>query len=104
MKSSSEKKKLVEPPEYLDGARVIMWAWSGKKPFGYLPYIDGSSSIEIYGLAICRYGSSGPVYRFSCDRKWVVQNDMDYDSVEEALELLPDQYKQLSVEWINKEN
>jgi hypothetical protein len=42
-----------EPPDYLDGARVIKWAWSGREPFGYMAHIDGISREAIHGLAIC---------------------------------------------------
>jgi hypothetical protein len=99
MTTSSDNKNLVEPPEDLDGAKVIVWAWSGKEPFGYLPFDDGSPPIEIYGLAICQYEGSFDFYRFSCDNNWEVQQDSPHDSIEQAQKQLPDQYKLITAKW-----
>jgi hypothetical protein len=33
------------------------------------------------------------IYRFSCDKEWEVQQDSSYDSIENAIEQLPDQYR-----------
>ena len=93
-----------EPPDELDGANVIAWAWSGDKPFGFMPYTDSSDRIEIFGLAICKYENSDVVYRFSCDKDWDVQNDSPHDSVEQAQRQLPDQYKLVKAEWVTKED
>ena len=96
---------MVEPPDELDGAKVIRWAWSGIKPFGYLPVIDGdldNESIEIFGLAICQYNGADEVYRFSCDKDWEVQQDGVYDSIDNALRQLPDQYKLVTANWQTK--
>ena len=94
-----------EPPDELDGAKVIKWAWSGNEPFGLLP-ITGSEkyndSIEIFGLAICQYNDSDNVYRFSCDKNWEVQQDSVFKSVEDALRHLPDQYKFVTAKWQTK--
>jgi hypothetical protein len=58
-----------KPPEELDGAKVIKWAWSGSKPFGFLRYEgDLYDPIEIYGLAICRYDNSDNVCRLVVTR------------------------------------
>lgn len=85
-----------EPADELDGAKVIKWAWSGDKPFGFV------GEIEIYGLAICRYNGSADVYRLSCDKDWEVQQDGLYDSIDEAVKQLPDQYKLVIATWTNK--
>jgi hypothetical protein len=77
--------QIIEPPDELDGAKVITWAWSGDKPFGFIPMTDSDDSIEIFGLAICQYEDSGSVYRFSCDKDWEVQQDGVYESVDDAL-------------------
>jgi hypothetical protein len=56
-----KENQIVEPPDELDGAKVIRWAWSGITPFGHLPIAgtdtddDSCDSIEIFGLAICQY-------------------------------------------------
>lgn len=96
--------KIIEPPDELDGAKVIKWAWSGDKPFGLIPMVDADSDepIEIYGLAICRYDDSGNVYRFSCDKEWEVQQDGLYESVDDALRQLPDQYRLIETNWMTK--
>jgi len=95
--------KVNEPPNELEGAKVIKWAWSGDKPFGYLRYEDEQfEPVEIYGLAICQYDDSDNVYRFSCDKNWEVQQDDVYKSVEDAVRQLPDQYRLVSAEWRTK--
>lgn len=93
------------PPDYLDGARVIKWAWSGQQPFGIVACEDGTESSEIYGLAICRYDGSTnrePIYRFSCDKNWEVVQDSIYDTVENAIRRLPDQYRNEEANWLSK--
>lgn len=96
--------KVNEPPDELDGAKVIKWAWSGDKPFGLMRYQDEMyEPIEIYGLAICQYEDTRAIYRFSCDKKWEVQNDSPQDSVEDAERILPDQYKLVPAEWRTKD-
>jgi hypothetical protein len=101
MATLSKDESAVAPPDDLDGAKVIQWAWSGTEPFGYLP-VDNDSRIEIYGLAVCQYEESPHVYRFSCDENWEVQQDAPYNSIEEALSELPDQYKLVAAKWLTK--
>ena len=88
----------MRPPPELDGAEVLWWAWSGAQPFGVMPSTDGTSGIEIYGLAICVY-ASGAIYRFSCDREWRVQNDALVDSAESAKHSVPAQYTNVPRVW-----
>ena len=79
----------------IDGATVVEWAWSGDVPFGE---VAGSESSWIYGLAIATY--DGKTFcRFACDRHWEVQQDELYDSVEEAKQQLPDQYRSVDACW-----
>ncbi len=87
------------PPNYLDGAKVIKCAWSGQKPFGFIANTDNKSQEEVFGFAICRYENSNNFYRFSCDKNWEVIQDAQYNSIEEAIELLPDQYKNVECNW-----
>ena len=95
--------QIIEPPDDLDGAKVIKWAWSGNKPFGLISIVDSDSeSIEIYGLAICQYSDSNGVYRCSCEKDWEVQQDGLYQSVEDAIGQLPDQYKLITAKWQTK--
>lgn len=92
----------VEPPDSIDGANVIKWAWSGEKPFGYVSNEDGTDTDAVYGLAICRYNDSDNVYRFSCDSNWETVQDAVYDTVENAIAQLPDQYKNVEANWKSK--
>ena len=104
----NEENQMVEPPEDLEGAKVIKWAWSGHEPFGQLPLIgsdtdsESSDSIEIFGLAICQCDDSDNVYRFSCDKNWEVQQDGVYESVDDAQTQLPDQFKSVTAQWRTK--
>jgi hypothetical protein len=92
----------MKPPAYIDGAKVIKWAWSGTKPFGNVPVTDSPERQEVYGLAICRYDNSTskePIYRFSCDKDWEVVQDSIYDTVENAMRHLPNQYRDVEADW-----
>ncbi|WP_061247683.1 hypothetical protein [Leptospira noguchii] len=89
----------MKPPAYLDGVKVLLWDWSDGQPFGYLYYTHGTITSEIFGLAICQYEGSKEVYRFSCNKDWEVEQDSDYNTIEDAIKNLPDQYKNISIEW-----
>ncbi|HEY0652965.1 MAG TPA: hypothetical protein VGD65_07550 [Chryseosolibacter sp.] len=95
---------MIEPPDKLDEAKVIRWAWSGNKPFGVIPNLDSNESIEVFGLAICQYENSSEVYRFCCDKEWEVQQDSVYESVDEALSKLPAQFKLMVAKWETKQD
>lgn len=97
-----DKNKFLAPPDFIDGARVIKWAWSGQKPFGYVGNPIDQESEKIYGLAICQYEADSNLYRFSCDKNWNVVQDGLYDTVENAIKQLPDQYKNVIAEWQTK--
>jgi hypothetical protein len=87
---------MLIPPNYIDQARVLKWAWSGKKPFGA---IGAGDEDQVFGLAICRYEDSKSVYRFSCNKNWEVIQDAEHSSIEEAIEHLPNQYKNIVAKW-----
>ena len=89
---------LREPPSEIDGAKVIEWAWSGHQPFGEVP---GAKSPEIYGLAIATYDGE-EFYRFSCDENWETQQDGLYDSLDDAKDQLPDQYRMVEACWVKR--
>ncbi len=99
MKTNNNK-----PPKEIDGAKVLLWAWSGKEPFGIIKYLggsmDGKIAAEIYGLAICQYEKSGEIYRFSCNKDRETEQDSLHDLIEEAKEQLPAQYKNVQAVWI----
>ncbi|WP_017851146.1 hypothetical protein [Leptospira interrogans] len=89
----------MKPPEYLDGAKVLLWDWSDDQPFGYVYYTHGAIASEIFGLAICQYEISKKVYRFSCNKDWEVEQDSDYDTIEDAIKNSPNQYKNILIKW-----
>lgn len=91
---------MKNPPSKIDNAAVLYWAWAGKKPFGNLYYSDGSLATQVFGLAICQYENSDIIYRISCDENWESVQDGDYKSIEEAKIYLPDQYRNVPVNWI----
>lgn len=99
---------VIEAPDYLDGAKVIKWAWSGQNPFGYVGNEDDKEREEIYGLAICKYENEEgadnieSIYRFSCDKNWETVQDSLYDTVENAIIYLPEQYKNVNANWQTK--
>jgi hypothetical protein len=90
---------MKKPPQTIDGAEVLEWAWSGEKPFGMVRYESGTVAAEIFGLAICRCLNSGKIYRFSCNAEWDTEQDSDYRSVEEAKNNLPLNYLEIKAIW-----
>ena len=89
----------MKPPAYIDGAKVIKWAWSGLKPFGYIDITNSPEKEEVHGIAICKYENSGSVHRFSCDKNWQTVQDGTYATVEDAIRFLPVQYKNIEANW-----
>jgi hypothetical protein len=89
----------MKPPAYIDGAKVIKWAWSGLEPFEYIGTVDGPEREEVYGLAICQYENSRDFYQFSCDKNWETVQDGIYATVEDAIRFLPAQYKNVEANW-----
>jgi len=90
---------MSKPPKTIDNAEVLYWAWSGEIPFGTLKSTNGSIIADIFGLAICVYRDSDSIYRFSCDNEWESEQDSDYSSIEEAMNNLPEQYKNVPANW-----
>ena len=88
----------MTPPDYIDGARVLAWAWSDL-PFGHVADETGAGAIAIHGLALCRYADDARVYRFSCDAHWECRQDTVHDSLLEAREQLPAQYRAVQACW-----
>jgi hypothetical protein len=87
-----------EPPPFLDGARVVYWAW-WPDPFFVMRDPEGNAVAHVYGLAICRYDDSGAVYRFSCDQNWEVLNDSPYGTEEEARSAASGDYDVARIAW-----
>lgn len=87
------------PPEKIDGASILYYACSGLCPFGYIKYENGEVATEIYGFAIGKFKNNDAIYRFSCNRNWEVEQDAQYDSIESAMNNIPDQYQKCAVVW-----
>jgi hypothetical protein len=90
---------MSKPPDKIDNAKVLEWAYSGEKPFGFLYYQDGTVFSEIYALAICAYENSDTFYRFSCNKNWECLQDSEHNSIEEAKNNIPVQYKNAPLIW-----
>lgn len=86
-----------EPPDQLDGAEVLEWAWSGVQPYGSLH----STEVGIHGFALCR-DDTGQLHRFSCDGMWGVQQDAPVGNLSSGRTDLPAQYKTAELEWHQK--
>ena len=74
----------MRPPSQIDGADVVLWAWSEPMPFFEMRLSDGGPALPIHGLAIYRYPGSGAICRFSCNSDWETENDSPWDTVEAA--------------------
>lgn len=88
----------MTPPSHIDGASVLAWAWSDV-PFGHVAAETGEVAIAIHGLALCCYAGESRVYRFICDAHWACQQDAVHDSLLEAREQLPNQYRAVPASW-----
>ncbi len=97
------KNKNFEPPDELDGAKVILWAYNPVKPFFIMQYVDSTNYKSIHGFAICRYIDEELFYKFSCDREWNVEGDSDEASVEDAVETAQNQ-SEGSITWNTKQS
>ena len=88
-----------KPQSKIDGANVLYWAWSGNKPFGWVGSETNPKAISIHGLVIAQYDNDSTIYRFSCNENWETEQDATYESTEEAMQFLPEQYQDLPVKW-----
>ena len=92
---------MKQPPDTIDGAKVLFWALSHPEPIFIMRSADGKVAINIHGLAVCQY-PNGQTHRFSCDEKWETQNDIDCDTPEQALTAPSYQYDVSKVNWNKK--
>jgi hypothetical protein len=67
----------------LGGAEIIAISELGE--YGHIIIDDTSETIDVAYLAICKYKNSDTVYLFLCDKNFSVENDWDFESIEEAL-------------------
>jgi hypothetical protein len=88
-----------KPEPKIDGADVLFWAWSEEKPFGWVGTETDPKAAPIHGLAIARYEGESSVYRFSCNKNWETEQDAPYQTAEEAMKYLPEQYREVEAIW-----
>lgn len=89
----------MKPPNKIDGAKILYWDYSARVPFGKMKIHNSEAFIDIHGLAIGRYDNGNKVYRFGCNKNWETEQDSHYNSIDEAMKNLPNQYKNVPVKW-----
>lgn len=91
-----------EPPETLDGARVLAFAVldASVAPTGRTTHRIGRDVLgPAAGLALAQYDGDDQVYLFYCDPTWEVVTDTSHPSLELAREQAEFEYRGVSVHW-----
>jgi hypothetical protein len=91
-----------EPPELLDGARVLAFAVvdAAVAPTGGTTHRIGDEVLgPAAGLAIARYDGDGQFYLFYCDPAWRVVTDTCHPTLELAREQAEFEYRGVSARW-----
>jgi hypothetical protein len=87
---------MKKPPDQLDGANVLVYCPLDERirPTGRhsITLEDGAVFVPSY-VAICQYENEDIFYRFYCDSEWKIITDMDYPSLEEAIEEVEEGYQ-----------
>ena len=78
---------LAQPPEILDGARVLAVALlnDSRPTGGTLHTVNGEVVVTPAALAIAQYDGEKGVYLFYCDPHWNVVTDTFHDSIDAAI-------------------
>ncbi|MGO4501094.1 hypothetical protein AB4114_35180 [Paenibacillus sp. 2RAB27] len=91
-------------PAVLDGANVIMHTCNGPEtPLSKMIFEedDGSQKeVAITALAIAKYKNGDKYYLFLCDKNWVVLNDFDLSTVDEAMQCASTSFSINKSDWI----
>ena len=93
---------MSEPPEELDGARVLAFAVVTElvTPTGGTTHRAGTAVLgPAAGLAIARYDGDGPFYLFYCDAGWRVATDTCHPTSESARAQAEFEYRGVSAHW-----
>lgn len=93
---------MVEPPERLDGARVLAFAIvdASVVPTGGTTHrIEDKVLGTAAGLVIARYDGDGQYYLFYCDAEWSVVADTCHSSLEQTREQAEFEYRGVSSLW-----
>jgi hypothetical protein len=91
-----------EPPETLDGARVLAFSvidGSVTPTGGTTHRIEDEVLGPAAGLAIAQYDGDGQFYLFYCDPAWQVVTDTCHPSLELAREQAEFEYSGVSSRW-----
>ncbi len=91
-----------EPPELLDGARVLAFAVvdAAVVPTGATTHrIESEVLGPAAGLAVARYDGDGQFYLFYCDSDWQVVTDTCHPTLELAREQAEFEYRGVSARW-----
>ena len=94
---------MAQPPEFLDGARVLQFASLGQaQPSGKTKHVvDGVVVSRFASVAIAKYdGGSEGVYLFYCDDYWNVVTDTFHDDVVSAVQQAHFEFGLLSFEEV----
>jgi hypothetical protein len=95
-----------EPPELLDGARVLAFALvdeSVVSTAGTAHRIGDEVLGPAAGLAIARYDGDAQFYLFYCDSAWQVVTDTCHPSLELAREQAEFEYRGVSARWRSRQ-
>ncbi|CAG7658785.1 hypothetical protein ACFQI7_36685 [Paenibacillus allorhizosphaerae] len=92
-------------PTELDGAKVIQHTSNSMaNHYGVVGILSDSKEIldqlPITAMAICQYEESNKYYLFSCDTKWEVIGDFDFDTLEDAVSSAKLSHNVNEDEWI----
>jgi hypothetical protein len=91
-----------EPPEELDGARVLAFAVvdGSVAPTGGTTHRVGDEVLgPAAGPAIARYDGDGQCYLFYCDQAWQVVTDTCHPTLALAREQAEFEYRGVSARW-----
>ena len=70
-------------PMEFEGAKLMYYADSGRRPFG-LSQMPGGTGRKIKYLAVAQHSGKSGTYLFACADNWQVVGDLFYHSIEEA--------------------
>lgn len=79
---------MAQPPDFLDGARVLQFASLARSQATGLTHhvVDGIPVSRFTAVAIARYDGEPGVYLFYCDDDWNVVTDTLHDDVASAVQ------------------
>jgi len=91
-----------QPPELLDGAKVVRWSeidGRHRPTGGCRQIVNGVLQGQVAGVAICQYEGESAYYLFGCDPEWNTVTDTWHESLNDALEQAELEYEGVSGTW-----